>query len=335
MKAIQKVSLQQIDLSDETFSVNFMPDMERLRSSIHKVGLIQPVLLRETSNRYQIVSGFRRISIFREMGYTEIDSRSYRENELDELGLFSVSIHENLTTRGFNTVEKAMTLEKLVYRLKIDPPVLIKEFLPLLDLETNEKILNTFLSLAKMEEDVKEYVLREKVSRSNLRRLAALSVEDRKAVLPLLTSLKLGENHLREMLTLLVEITKRDHSRVMEVVDHPELQAILSHPEFTSTQKTEKVKKVLLNLRYPRMSQLEEQFEKKKRDLTLPSNISLNHPPFFEGKGIRIGFQFQSIEEYQSILPSLVALTEKEEFKEMMQDPSPPSSPGGRLTQQD
>ena len=257
------------------------------------------------------------------MGYSEIDSRSYCEQELDERSLFFVSIHENLTTRGFNTVEKAMALEKLVYRFKIDPSVLIKEFLPLFDLETNEKILNTFLSLAQMEEDVKRYILREKVSRSNLRRLAALSVEDRKAALPLLTSLKLGENHLREMLTLLGEISKRDHCRVMDVVGHSELQAVLSHPEFTSTQKTERVKKVLLNLRYPRMNQLQEQFEKKKRDLTLPSNISLNHPPFFEGKGIRMGFQFQSIEEYQSILSSLVALTEKEEFKQMMQDPHP------------
>ena len=319
MRPIQKIPLRQIDLSDETFSINFMPETERLRSSILKVGLIQPVLLREISNRYQIVSGFRRISIFQELGYTEIDSRLFDDKDLDPLSLFFISLHENLLTRGLNTVEKAIALEKLVYRFKMDPPLLIKEVLPLLDLETSEKILNTFLSLAKMEREVKAYVLKEKVSRSNLRRLAVWSIEDRKAVLPLLTSLKLGENHLREMLTLLEEITKRDNCSIREIADRPELQAVLPSPEFTATQRTEKVKKVLLNFRYPRMRQLEEQFEKTKKDLELPSFLSLSHPPFFEGKGLRIGFQFQSIEEYQSVLSSLSTLVDKKGFKEMIE----------------
>ena len=34
MKTIQKIPLQQIDLSDDTFSVNYLPDLQSLRSSI-------------------------------------------------------------------------------------------------------------------------------------------------------------------------------------------------------------------------------------------------------------------------------------------------------------
>lgn len=330
MGPIQKIPLHTIDISDQTFSVNFLPDLSRLRSSIREVGLIHPVLLRETSNRYQIVSGFRRLSVFQELGYHEVDSRVLGERELDDLKLFSVSLHENLTTRVFNSVEKAIVLEKLVFHFKIDPSVVIRQYLPLLDLETNEKIMNTFLSLARMEEEVKIYVVREEVSRSNIRRLAGLSADDRKATQALLSSLRLGENTLREMLTLLEEIAKREKGRVNEILDHPDIQAVLLHPELTSTQKTERVKKVLLSLRYPRLRQLEEDFEKKRKDLNLPSTISLSHPPFFEGKGLKIGFQFQSMEEYESVLSALSALSEKEEFREMMQDlsssPSPPRS---------
>ncbi len=315
MGPIQKIPLHTIDFSDQTFSVNFLPDLSRLRSSIREVGLIHPVLLREISNRYQIVSGFRRLSVFQELGYHEVDSRVLGERELDDLKLFSVSLHENLTTRGFNSVEKAIVLEKLVFHFRIDPSVVIRQYLPLLDLETNEKIMNTFLSLARMEEEVKTYVLREEVSRSNIRRLAGLSADDRKATHVLLASLKLGENSLREMLTLLEEIAKREKGSVKEILDHPDIQAVLLHPELTSTQKTERVKKVLLSLRYPRLRQLEEEFEKKKKDLNLPSTISLSHPPFFEGKGLRIGFQFHSMEEYESVLSALSGLAEKEDFK--------------------
>jgi len=320
MGPIQKIPLHTIDFSDQTFSVNFLPDLARLRSSIREVGLIHPVLLRETSNRYQIVSGFRRLAVFQEIDSHEVDSRVLGESELDDLKLFSLSLYENLTTRGFNSVEKAIVLEKLVFYFRIDPSVVIRQYLPLLDLERNEKIMNTFLSLARMEEEVKAYVLREEVSRSNIRRLAGLSADDRKATQVLLTSLKLGENSLRELLTLLEETAKREKGRVKEILDHPDIQAILLHPELTSTQRTERVKKVLLNLRYPRLRQLEEKFEKKKKVLNLPSHISLSHPPFFEGKGLRIGFQFHSMEEYESVLSALVALSEKEEFQEMIQD---------------
>jgi len=314
---IQNIPLDQIDFSDGTFSINFMPDLERLRSSIQEMGVIQPVLLREKPKGYQIISGFRRIGVVQGLGHTGIVSRVIHE-ETEDLKLFFISLHDNLTSRGFNTVEKAIALEKLVDHFKVNPVVVTREMLPLFDLERNEKILNTFLSLARMEEEVKRYVLEEAVSRSNIRKLARLSVEDRNAAITLLTALKLGENSLREILTLLEEITKRDRCSVRKVIDLNEIQSLITHPELTSTQKTERVKRVLMDLRYPRMSHLEEQFEKKRRGLSLPPTISLHHPPFFEGRGLRIAFQFESVAEYRSILSSLSALAEREEFEEMI-----------------
>ncbi len=311
MKPIQKIPLQQIDLSDETFSVNFMPDLQRLRSSIEERGLIQPVLLREKGDRYQIVCGFRRISVYHELGNPEIEARVFKEKEMDDLGLFCVSLHENLTTRGFNTLEKAIALDKLVHYFQIDPIVLIKTFLPLFSLEPHEKILKTYLSLARMENEVKSYILEEEVSRSNIRILSHFNSEDRMALLPLFSSLKLGENRLREMLTLLEEISQRDQIRVKDIVHRPEIQAILSQKELTPSQKTELVKKVLIDFRYPKMRQMEKGFEKKRRDLNLPPHLSLHHQPFFEGGGLRIEFQFETMEEYRSILFILISSFQK------------------------
>jgi len=247
MQNAHNVPLRRIDLSDQTFSVNFLPDIERLWASIREVGLLQPVLLKEKTDRYQVVSGFRRISVVQELGGGEIESRIFGK-EFADVELFSISLRENLTSRGFNAVEKAIAIEKLIDRFKVDPAVVTRDFLPLFDLETNEKILNTFLSLSGMEEEVKRYVLKEEVSRSNIRRLAALSAEDRREAMTLLTSLKLGENSLREMLTLLREIGARDRSGVREILHLREIEEVLSHPELTSTQKTERIKKVLVRL---------------------------------------------------------------------------------------
>ncbi len=319
MKTIQSIPLEQIDLLDETFSVNFIPDLQGLRSSIEEVGLIQPVLLKRKSNGYQIISGFRRISVMKELGKLEVESRVFEGKETDEFRLFSLCLHENLTTRGFNAVEKAIALDKLITRFQIDPPVVIKNFLPSLSLEPNEKILSTYLSLARMENDMKQYVLREEVSRSNIRRLSALTSDDRKAFLSLASSLKLGENRLREILTFLEEISRRNRWRTRDIVERPDIQAVLSQEELTMSQKTDRIKKVLMNLRYPRMHLLEEEFEKKRRDLNLPSKVLLHHPPFFEGKGLRVEFQFETMEEYRSLLDSLLNLADKKEFEEMFE----------------
>jgi hypothetical protein len=199
----------------------------------------------------------------------------------------------------------------------------IGTFLPLFSLETSEKILNTYLSLVSMEDEMKRYIVQEEVSRSNIRRLASMTSEDRIAALSLLSVLKLGENRLKEVLTLLEETGQRDHRTVREIIALREIQSVLSHQDLTPSQRTEKIKKVLLNLRYPRLHQLQETFETKRKELNLPGGLSLQHPAFFEDKGIRIEFQFETLEEYQSLVSSLSLLQEKEEFQEMLPNRRP------------
>jgi len=171
-----------------------------------------------------------------------------------------------------------------------------------------------------MEEETKAYVLREEVSRFNIRKFATLNPDDRIAILSLISPLKLGENRLREILTLLEEISRRNQNRVREIVQRPEIQAVLSQKELTPSQKTERVKKILVDLRYPKMHQLEEEFEKKKKGLNLPSSVTLHHQPFFEGRGLRVQFQFETMEEYQAILNYLSNLADKEEFRGLIQN---------------
>jgi hypothetical protein len=140
------------------------------------------------------------------------------------------------------------------------------------------------------------------------------------AILSMIAPLKLGENRLREILTFLEEISRSMKGTVREVVQRSEIQAVLFQKELTLSQKTERIKKVLKDLRYPKMHQMEEKFEQKKKDLNLPSNLSLRHQPFFEGRGLKVEFQFETMEEYRSILKLLSSLADKKEFEEMVKN---------------
>jgi len=316
----RNIPVSEIDLTDETFSVNFMPDLEKLRFSIKETGLLQPVLLREKKGGYQVLSGFRRTAVALDLGFREVTAFVVGGEELDEVKGFRDVLLENRTTRGFNMIEKAVAVEKLVNRFQISPKGVTREYLPLLDLETSEKILNTFLSLAGMEEEFKCYILQAGVSRTNIRRLAGMDAGNRMALLPLLGALRLGENSFREILTLMEEIAGRDQCPVQKIVDKPEIKEIITHPEMTFTQKTDRVKRMLQDLRYPRMRGLEETFEKKKRSLNLPPSLELQHAPFFEGKSLRISFPFQSLEDYRGALNTLTALSENKDFMELLRN---------------
>jgi ParB family chromosome partitioning protein len=107
-----------------------MPDLRRLRSSLEEIGLIQPVLLKKKQDRYQIICGFRRILIIEEIGGADILSMVLDEKEKDDLQLFFMSLHENLTTRGLNTVEKAVALDKLVHQFHVDRVVSLRNTFP-------------------------------------------------------------------------------------------------------------------------------------------------------------------------------------------------------------
>jgi ParB-like chromosome segregation protein Spo0J len=318
MKSLKNIPLNRIDLSDATFSVRFMADFQDLQVSIREIGLIQPVLLKEKSSGFQVVSGFRRIGALPELGIDE--ALSWVTDETDDLKLFTEVLHENMTTRGLNAVEKAIALHKLIHLFDVDRAVVIGRLLPLLSLETHEKILNTFLSLAGMEDGIKAFVLREEVSRSNIRILSAFHPEDRMALLGPLSSLKLGENRLREVLTLLDEVSRRDRIRIREILDRSEIQTALFQEEGSPLQKTEQFKKALLRLRYPRRQQLEERFRQRRAKLNLPPVISLDHSPHFEGRRLKMEFQFASMEEFRTILTSLSQLAEKKELEEMIED---------------
>lgn len=316
-KQLKKIKLNEIDIKDETFSTNFMPNLEKLRLSIKQIGLIQPVILRKKMDRFQIISGFRRISILEEIGTEELDSIIF-EDEMDEKDLFILALHENIMGRDFNIVEKAIAIEKLANRFKIDSSIIIQEFLPLFDLDTNEKILNTYLSLAQMEEEVKIYILKEKVSHSNIRRLATFNSEDRLTLIPFLSRLKLSENRLKEILILLSEISMRDNLAIKEIIKISEIEAIISNNELTPSQRTERVKKVLMSIRYPMLYKKEEEFDKGIKSLNLPTGISFQHSDFFEGRELKVSFRFETGEEYNSIISTLTAIGSKEEFKEIL-----------------
>lgn len=62
MRTVEQIPCTRIDTHDATFLITFQPDLEPLMASLKLAGQLEPVILREkTDKMYQIVCGFKRV----------------------------------------------------------------------------------------------------------------------------------------------------------------------------------------------------------------------------------------------------------------------------------
>ena len=103
-------------------------DTESLAESLREHGLLQPVVVRQAGDRYQLVAGERRLRAARQAGWSEVPVLVI---EADDRRMAELAIVENLHRRDLNALEKAAsfhryleqyqcTQEELASRLKLD-----------------------------------------------------------------------------------------------------------------------------------------------------------------------------------------------------------------------
>jgi len=308
---IERVDLRDIDRSDELFSMNFEPDLSQLRESIRQVGILEPIWLRGKGRKFQILSGFRRFDVAHTLGKKKISALVWKGGEIDDRLAFEMSLHGNILGRGLNLVEKGLVLEKLLIGFSVSRDEVIQTFLPLLNLEPNEKVLNNLLLINTFSTDLKRYFLSQGVSLKNILFLATFSGEERQWVYRLLSRLRVGENVLREILTFLREISHRDGIRINDLISSRIIRDLLSDDRLSGPRKIQAIRRFLREKRYPRLSELEERFKSFRKRMTLSPRVAITPPPFFEGDRFRIEFSFENLQEYEAILGELQNLSKE------------------------
>ena len=85
--------------------------LRELADSIRAVGVLQPIIVRETGNRYEIIAGERRYRASRLAGLTEIPTIV---RDWDEQKRLEAALIENLQRDDLNPVEEAVGVKRLM-----------------------------------------------------------------------------------------------------------------------------------------------------------------------------------------------------------------------------
>jgi len=135
-------------------------------------------------------------------------------------------------------------------------------------------------------------------------------VADRLALAKLALDLKIGENHLRDLMDWSEEIAWRDGVAIAAIFAGKALNDIATDPRLGRADKVKRIKESLRRLRFPRLAQTEDAVQGKIRALKLQPEIRVTVPPGLEGGRVQIEFSVTNQQDFKRLAEKLAAAAE-------------------------
>lgn len=174
--SVREIPLSLIDVNPfqprETFDEE---ELRNLSDSIAKIGIIQPITLRATGERYQIISGERRFRASRMAGLSTIPAYI---READEQGMIEMALVENLQRSDLNAIEVALSFQRLLDECHIPQ----EELAPRVG--KNRSTISNYMRLLKLPAEVQYNIRAKTLSMGHAR--ALLGLEDEQMQLQLM-----------------------------------------------------------------------------------------------------------------------------------------------------
>ena len=161
---IQKINISQIIPNPSQPRKNFKDeDLKELSSSIKNQGLIQPIIVKPTTeNQYQIIAGERRWRASQLIGAHEIDCVI---KDLDDTNVLEAALIENIQREDLNVIEEASAYKGLTDIKKINNETLAKL------IGKSSSHVSNILRLLELDEKIQQMVIDGDLSMGHARAL--------------------------------------------------------------------------------------------------------------------------------------------------------------------
>ena len=193
---------------------NFDEDaLQELSDSIKQFGLIQPILVQDRKDHYEIIAGERRWRAAKMAGLKEVPViiRDYSEREIMEISLI-----ENIQREDLNPIEEAMAYKRLLEEFHLKQDEVAER------VSKSRAAVTNSIRLLKLSEKVQEMVIEDMISTGHAR--ALLAVEDPEEQLTLAQKVfdeKLSVREVEKMVKNLhkpEKVKKKNEDKTMEAI---------------------------------------------------------------------------------------------------------------------
>jgi ParB family chromosome partitioning protein len=290
--AVTAVSLGQVNPEPGPYGMSFGFDLTRMMGSIQVVGIVNPPqIIANQEGGWDVVSGYRRIMAVRALGWKEVLCRDLSGSNLSRLECMELSLHDNLATRTFNEVEKGMILKRL--SLHASAQELLRYYMPLLGLPSNEPTLQAYLLIDDIEEPIKHGLAGGRISLQTVTILLGLAPEARLAIWKCIGDLRLNTNHQKRLIEYAVDLSDMEGKTAAQILTEGSVAGIFQDQKLNNPQKAKALLEHLQSRRNPRLARSERAFRQRVSRLNLPDGVRIRHPPYFEDPSFTLEVPFR------------------------------------------
>jgi hypothetical protein len=313
------VDLHDMDDAPGPYSMSFGFELGLLCESIKEIGLVHPpCVAAEGKGRTEIVTGYRRILALKQLGWSKVLCEDVSSLLPSLLERFLFAFYENLASRSFNPIEKAMILKRLDPLLPTE--VILKRLMPLLSLPSHEGTLNFYMELEAMKHEFKEAVVKGLLSLNAVKSLLDLKPESAEWAFRCISELMLNFNQQIQFIDIMTDISAIEGESFSQILDAEPMRAVLENAHLNKPQKAKKLLEELRSRRYPRLKRAEKRFQENLERLSLPEGTRIDHPSCFEAPGYRLEVQFQDGANLMEKLQHLAQVSALRKFRDPVDD---------------
>lgn len=302
-----RVSMQQIDMSDTTFSLT--PSSARrpspaLLESISRCGILHPPILRENrAGAYQVVAGRLRLMAINEIQPALSHTCLLLADGTPEIESLAINLEDTLLRGRISTLEQAIFFKKALQW--IGEPDAARDFLPLLGYKPSPRIIRELIKLLDLEDPLQQGVHDGLLHEGVARDLLLCSFPERLALFEIIETLGLSVGSQKKLLACCRELALRHRMSMIGVLAEPRLKEILHNQEANAPQKGANILRILTEMCSPRLTEAEQEHRSFVGKLMLPQGVSVEHAPAFEKDILSLAIQFKNRAELLSCWPAI------------------------------
>ena len=170
--------------------------ISELAQTLREEGLLQPIIVREDGEEYEIIAGERRFRAAQSLGWEKIPAIV---NNLSDQQTASLALIENLQREDLNPIDEATAYENLMELNSLTQAQLAK------DIGKSQSYVDNKLRLLKLDPQIQEALASGAITARHGRALLALSSDQQKQALEQILSDKLNVKQTEELVAKLLE----------------------------------------------------------------------------------------------------------------------------------
>ena len=296
------IEVNSVDTEFAPFSFSYGFSIDHLVSSIQQVGLINPPIFKRTKDGFVLVAGYKRMLAVKKLNWSRVGGLMISE-DISPLNCLIINLHDNISTRKLNEVEKAILISKLAKYLK--PEQIISDYFPLLNLPKHMPVFRLYIWIAEsLNTNVKDQLARGDVSLKAVRLMFEneMSYKDIEIYGKLMSKLKFSFNEQIQLIEYSQDICRKEKVQLEQLFEERRIKDIIESKNLTNKDKVKKILAILKEKNFPKLSYSEKVLKERIQKLPLPEGVEFKVPLYFESPYYKLEVFFKDGHELKKKL---------------------------------